>query len=46
MQDRQEQGVICEYAVCETMEQAKDYALSSGIHRLAVVGEQVREVEV
>ena len=46
MQDRQEKGVVCEYAVCETPEQAKDYARCSGIHRLAIVGEKVREVEV
>ena len=46
MQDRQEKGVVCEYAVCETLQQAKDYSCCSGIHRLAIVGEQVREVEV
>ena len=46
MQSLDRQGLACEYALAETVQEAREYARAKGIGELYVIGERVERMEV
>ena len=46
MKEYIEKGLICEMAVCETLDEAKKYALSKKICKIKVVSESIQNIEI